>query len=145
MSIHYFSLQLVSFKKFKNTAEAVEGASGLTEGKVNKTLKKLLKGKVTEGENLAVGDAKLGNLIKVLRIGDSLIFFLQDKLEVPCIHNAAVNELMRGIRAHVDSLLGEHRQELNAMNLAVAHSLGRYKVKFNPEKIDTMIVQVFHF
>ena len=34
------------------------------------------------------------------------------------------------------------RAELNAMNLAVAHSLGRYKVKFNPEKIDTMIVQV---
>jgi len=27
------------------------------------------------------------------------------------------------------------------MNLALAHSIGRYRVKFNPEKIDTMIVQ----
>lgn len=70
---------------------------------------------------------------------------------------------MRGIRLHIDSLLGEHKvifficwsvylyfltlwsiiqTELSAMNLALAHSLGRYKVKFNPEKIDTMIVQV---
>lgn len=53
----------------------------------------------------------------------------------------AVAELMRSIRTHIDSLLDEHKTELNAMNLAVAHSLGRYKVKFNPEKIDTMIVQ----
>ncbi|KAK6044913.1 snoRNA binding domain protein, partial [Cooperia oncophora] len=48
---------------------------------------------------------------------------------------------MRSIRANIESLLDEHKTELNAMNLAVAHSLGRYKVKFNPEKIDTMIVQ----
>lgn len=59
-----------------------------------------------------------------------------------CVHNNAVAELMRSIRAHIDSLLGEHKTELDAMNLAVAHALGRHKVKFNPEKIDTMIVQV---
>uniref|UniRef100_A0A914SDT8 Uncharacterized protein n=1 Tax=Parascaris equorum TaxID=6256 RepID=A0A914SDT8_PAREQ len=70
-----------------------------------------------------------------------------------CVSNAATAELMRGIRAHVDSLLGEHKQEMAAMNLALAHSLGRYKVslqitmcalfkvKFDPDKIDTMIVQ----
>ena len=60
------------------------------------------------------------------------------------MHSNAINELMRAIRSHVDSLLGEHKTELNAMNLALAHSLGRYKVKFNPEKIDTMIVQVIN-
>lgn len=66
-SIHcnIFSLQLVSFKKFKSTVDAVEGTTALVEGKLNKTLKKLLKAKVTAAENLAVGDAKLGNLIKV--------------------------------------------------------------------------------
>ncbi|VDO33563.1 unnamed protein product [Haemonchus placei] len=122
------SLQLVAFKKFKSTTEAVESACAIHEGKINKTLKKLLKGKVTENEQLAVGDAKLGNLIK-------------EKLDVPCVHTPAVAELMRSIRANIESLLDEHKTELNAMNLAVAHSLGRYKVKFNPEKIDTMIVQ----
>ncbi|VDM84362.1 unnamed protein product, partial [Strongylus vulgaris] len=59
------NLQLIAFKKFKSTADAVECASSLHEGKMNKTLKKLLKGKVEENEQLAVGDAKLGNLIKV--------------------------------------------------------------------------------
>ncbi|VDL68304.1 unnamed protein product, partial [Nippostrongylus brasiliensis] len=122
------SLELVAFKKFKSTAEAVDSACALHEGKMNKTLKKFLKGKVAESEQLAVGDAKLGNLIK-------------EKLDVPCVHSPAVAELMRSIRSHIDSLLDEHKTELNAMNLAVAHSLGRYKVKFNPEKIDTMIVQ----
>ena len=29
-----------------------------------------------------------------------------------------------------------------AMELGLAHSLGRYKLKFSPDKIDTMIVQV---
>nr|CDJ89120.1 NOP5 and NOSIC and Pre-mRNA processing ribonucleoprotein domain containing protein [Haemonchus contortus] len=111
------SLQLVAFKKFKSTTEAVESACALQEGKINKTLKKLLKGKINESEQLA------------------------EKLDVPCVHTPAVAELMRSIRANIESLLDEHKTELNAMNLAVAHSLGRYKVKFNPEKIDTMIVQ----
>ena len=29
-----------------------------------------------------------------------------------------------------------------AMELGLAHSLSRYKLKFSPDKIDTMIVQV---
>lgn len=66
---------------------------------------------------------------------------MQDKLELNCVHGAATNELLRSLRASVDSLLGEHQSEIDAMRLALAHSLGRYKVKFNPEKIDTMIVQ----
>ncbi|KAK6010166.1 snoRNA binding domain protein [Ostertagia ostertagi] len=126
------NLQLIAFKKFKSTADAVESTCALQEGKMNKTLKKLLKGKVSENEQLAVADAKLGNLIK-------------EKLDVPCVHTPAVAELMRSIRANIESLLDEHKTELSAMNLAVAHSLGRYKVKFNPEKIDTMIVQVWLF
>ncbi|CAB3410888.1 unnamed protein product [Caenorhabditis bovis] len=122
------NLQLVAFKKFKTTASAVEAASEITEGKLSKTLKKLLKGSVNETEKLAVGDAKLGNLIK-------------EKLSLNCVHDNSINEIMRGVRAHIEDLLAEHKSEMNAMNLAVAHSLARYKVKFNPEKIDTMIVQ----
>ncbi|VDM47138.1 unnamed protein product [Toxocara canis] len=121
-------LKLISFKKFKDTAEALESINHLNEGKLGKTLKKVLKNKVEESENLAVGDTKLGSIIK-------------EKLNVKCVSNAATAELMRGIRAHLDSLLGEHKQEMAAMNLALAHSLGRYKVKFDPDKIDTMIVQ----
>lgn len=57
------------------------------------------------------------------------------------MHNKVTDELFRAIRANIDNLLAEHKAEVDAMRLALAHSLGRYKVKFNPEKIDTMIVQ----
>uniref|UniRef100_A0A915PZX4 Nop domain-containing protein n=1 Tax=Setaria digitata TaxID=48799 RepID=A0A915PZX4_9BILA len=121
-------LQLVSFKKFKDAAEAVENVARLSEGKLTKALKKTLKGKLQKNEQLIVGEVKLGNMIK-------------EKFDVSCIYNTATQELMRSIRANLDNLLNEHKQELHSMNLAVAHSLSRYKVKFNPEKIDTMIVQ----
>jgi len=51
---------------------------------------------------------------------------------------------MRSIRANVEKLVDDEDivQQINAMRLGVAHAVGRYKVKFNPEKIDTMIVQV---
>jgi len=122
------TVKLLAFEKFKDTAEAVESVTALTKSKFSKTLKKLLKKAVTETEQLAVGDAKLGSLIK-------------EKFNIECLLNNATAEVMRGIRAQLDSLLGEHRSELAAMSLGLAHSLGRYRVKFNPEKIDTMIVQ----
>lgn len=32
--------------------------------------------------------------------------------------------------------------DLTPMSLGLSHSLSRYKLKFSPEKVDTMIVQV---
>uniref|UniRef100_A0A915E556 Nop domain-containing protein n=1 Tax=Ditylenchus dipsaci TaxID=166011 RepID=A0A915E556_9BILA len=122
------NLQLVAFKHFKDVEEAITNITSVGEGKLSKTLKKVLKSKTSEAEELAVGDVKLGNLIK-------------EKLSIQCVNNSAVSELMRSIRANIDTLLSEQKAEITAMRLALAHSLGRYKVKFNPEKIDTMIVQ----
>jgi hypothetical protein len=59
-------LKLLTFKKFKTTDEALANVNALTEGKIHKTLKGLLKKKAEEIDELAVGDAKLGSLIKVL-------------------------------------------------------------------------------
>ena len=39
-------------------------------------------------------------------------------------------------------LLGVPDKDMAAMELGLAHSLSRYKLKFSPDKIDTMIVQV---
>ncbi|CAD5206297.1 unnamed protein product [Bursaphelenchus okinawaensis] len=122
-------LQLVSFKKFKDVNEALKASTSVAdESKLGKTLKKLIQKVATDGDEMAVGDSKLGSLIK-------------ENLEVACVHNKVTDELFRAIRANLDNLLAEHKNEVDAMRLALAHSLGRYKVKFNPEKIDTMIVQ----
>lgn len=124
-------LKLKHFEKFKDTTEALAAATAMVEGKVSKTLKKTLKKLVDEDvqNQLLVADAKLGSAIK-------------DKLSLQCVSNSSVQELMRCIRSQSDSLLaGLPKKEMTAMALGLAHSLSRYKLKFSPDKIDTMIVQ----
>lgn len=94
---------------------------------MKKTLKKLIVDEVQD--QLLVADAKLGSAIK-------------DKLDMQCISNNSVQELLRCIRSQSESLLaGLPKKEMTAMALGLAHSLSRYKLKFSPDKIDTMIVQ----
>lgn len=122
-------VKLKAFNKFANTADALEAAASMVDSKLSKDLKKFLK-KNASGETLAVLDAKLGNVIK-------------DKLEIPCVFSSGVAELTRGVRNQLAGLLsglgGE--AELRPMALGLAHSLSRYKLKFSPDKVDTMIVQ----
>merc|ERR1712105_453687 len=48
---------------------------------------------------------------------------------------------MRGIRENLNEMTGIHESERSAMALGLAHSLSRYKLKFSPDKVDTVIVQ----
>ncbi|XP_037957564.1 nucleolar protein 58 [Teleopsis dalmanni] len=124
-------LKLQHFEKFNDTTEALAAATAAVEGKVSKPLKKTLKKLVNDDlqTSLLVADAKLGNSIR-------------DKFAVQCVYNNSVQELMRCIRQQADSLLvGMPKREITAMALGLAHSLSRYKLKFSPDKIDTMIVQ----
>lgn len=124
-------VKLKHFEKFADTTEALSAATAAVEGKVSKSLKKTLKKLVSDDvqNQLLVADAKLGSAIK-------------DKLSLQCVSNTAVQELMRCIRSQSESLLsGLPKKEMTAMALGLAHSLSRYKLKFSPDKIDTMIVQ----
>lgn len=124
-------IKLKHFQKFKDTTEALAAATAGVEGKMSKTLKKTLKKLVAADmlDTLAVADAKLGVSIK-------------EKMEINCVANSSIQELMRCIRGQMDSLItGLPQKELSAMALGLAHSLSRYKLKFSPDKVDTMIVQ----
>ncbi|XP_023285586.1 nucleolar protein 58 [Seriola lalandi dorsalis] len=124
-------VKLKHFEKFQDTTEALAAATALVEGKIGKSLKKALKKVVAKEahEQLAISDAKLGGVIK-------------EKLDLSCVHNTAVAELMRCIRSQMESLItGLPPREISAMSLGLAHSLSRYKLKFSPDKVDTMIVQ----
>lgn len=124
-------LTLKHFQKFQDTTEALAMATAAVEGKMSKGLKKMLKKLFIKEahETLAVADSKLGNAIK-------------DKLNISCVSNSAIQELMRCIRSQTESLIsGLPHKELAAMSLGLAHSLSRYKLKFSPDKVDTMIVQ----
>ncbi|NXH90673.1 NOP58 protein, partial [Edolisoma coerulescens] len=124
-------VKLKHFEKFQDTTEALAASTALVEGKLSKNLKKILKKIVAKDahEQLAVADAKLGGVIK-------------EKLNLSCIHSPMVTELMRGIRSQIEGLItGLPSREMAAMCLGLAHSLSRYKLKFSPDKVDTMIIQ----
>ncbi|CAH3186356.1 unnamed protein product [Porites evermanni] len=124
-------VKLKHFEKFNDTTEALAAATATVEGKMSKSLKKVLKKIVAKDihQELAVADAKLGGVIK-------------EKLSLNCVSSSAVQELMRGIRLQLNSLItGLPDKEMSAMALGLAHSLSRYKLKFSPDKVDTMIVQ----
>jgi len=111
----------------------MEAATELTEGTVGKGLKKFLKKHIVDAgltENLAVLDKTLGvSINKKLGIEISV---LSDN----------VKEIMRGIRMHLTSLVeGLEEDELKSMALGLSHTLSRFKLKFSPDKVDTMIIQ----
>ncbi len=125
-------MKLKAFYKFEDTAEALAATSSLIESKMGKTLKSFLKTNMVKKEvteELGVADAKLGGIIK-------------DKLGLACVADSRVNEMMRGIRSQMASLIeGLDSAQLRAMQLGLGHTLSRYKLKFSPDKVDTMIVQ----
>ncbi|XP_011879643.1 PREDICTED: nucleolar protein 58 [Vollenhovia emeryi] len=123
-------IKLKYFHKFEDTTEALAATTAIVDGKLSKSLKRTLRNSCTEAhEQLAVADARLGSAIK-------------DKLSLSCVSNTAVQELMRCIRSQRDELITEvTKKEMTAMALGLAHSLSRYKLKFSPDKIDTMVIQ----
>lgn len=131
-TIHFiYRVKLKNFVKFEDTTEALAATTAAIEGKISKPLKKALKKYVCKEvqDQLLVGDSKLGSAIK-------------EKFDLQCVSNTNVQELLRCIRSQMDSLLaGLPKKEMTAMALGLAHSLSRYKLKFSPDKIDTMIVQ----
>lgn len=121
-------VKLKAFSKFENTAEALGAATLLVDSKPSKALRKFLKTEC-QGEILAVADSKLGSTIK-------------EKLKIDCVHNNAVMEMMRGLRSQLSELItGLATQDLGPMSLGLSHSFSRYKLKFSPDKVDTMIIQ----
>jgi nucleolar protein 58 len=131
-------VNLVSFQPFIDTADAVSAATSCIEGKVSKSLKSFLKKQMKKdlkGEQLAVAD-------KTLAVDMKSKF---DSLDI--VHDAKTNELFRGIRSYLGELLESSTEaapssaDIRAMQLGLSHSLGRYKLKFSADKVDTMVIQ----
>ncbi|KAG5523936.1 hypothetical protein RHGRI_030812 [Rhododendron griersonianum] len=118
--------QLKAFSMFENTSEALSAATLLIDSKPSKGLRKFLRAHC-DGETLVVADSKLGNAIK-------------EKLQIECIHNNTVMELMRGVRSQLTELIaGLASQDLAPMSLGLSHSLSQYKLKFSPDKVSSLV------
>ena len=126
-------VKLHAFHKFEDTTEALAAATAIVDGKLDKSLRRLLK-KNIKGDDAVLGtaDSKLGQAIK-------------KKLGIQCVNDNLSMELLRGIRGSLSSLLPAlSEKDRSAMSLGLSHSLSRYKLKFSPDKVDTMIVQAIN-
>lgn len=64
------------------------------------------------------------------------------QLSLSLISDASTADLYRSIRNHLSSLIPALVPEkINTMSLGLSHSLSRHKLKFSPDKVDTMIIQ----
>lgn len=125
-------LKLKKFEKFDSAATALEEVASLVEGKVSPLLAKLLDTLKDEKKaSLAVADPKLGQAINKL-----------PGLSLTPISDSTTSDVFRAIRDHLPSLIpGLLPENISTMSLGLSHSLSRHKLKFSPDKVDTMIVQ----
>ncbi|KAL3453287.1 hypothetical protein BJX65DRAFT_263542 [Aspergillus insuetus] len=125
-------LKLKSFQKFDSATTALEEVASLVEGKVTPRLASLLDEIKDEKKvSLAVADPKLGNAIGKL-----------PGLDISLVADSTTADIYRAIREHLPTLIpGLLPQDMSTMSLGLSHSLARHKLKFSPDKIDTMIVQ----
>jgi nucleolar protein 58 len=122
---------LKDFKDFNDTSEVLRAAVKMIHGKVGKSLQKFILTNVNQGTDtsLLVGDKKYAKE-------------LSERLGLKCIANDNVDELIRSVRLALGDLLSNVSQEdFKNMSLGLAHGLGRFKIKFSADKIDTMIIQ----
>ncbi|KAF9893158.1 Nucleolar protein 58 [Aspergillus nanangensis] len=125
-------LKLKTFQKFDSAATALEEVASLVEGKVTPRLAGLLDEIKDEKKvSLAVADPKLGNAIGKL-----------PGLDIQLVADSTTADVYRAIREHLPTLIPDLiPQVTSTMSLGLSHSLARHKLKFSPDKIDTMIVQ----
>ncbi|KAA8646444.1 hypothetical protein EYZ11_000305 [Aspergillus tanneri] len=125
-------LKLKSFQKFDSATTALEEVASLVEGKVTPRLASLLDEIKDEKKvSLAVADPKLGNAIGKL-----------PGMSIQLVADSSTADIYRAIREHLPTLIpGLLPQDMSTMALGLSHSLARHKLKFSPDKIDTMIVQ----
>lgn len=63
-------------------------------------------------------------------------------LSIPVLSDSTTQDLYRGIRQQLASLLGGlDTKDLNTMSLGLGHSMSRFKLKFSTDKVDTMVIQ----
>ncbi|KAG8218310.1 hypothetical protein J3R82DRAFT_3924 [Butyriboletus roseoflavus] len=128
-------LKLKALHRFTSTATAVEDLTAVQDGKLGKGLKKFLSEEVVDKgkgkESLVVIDPRLAHSISK-KLG----------VKVSALSPDDHSDLWRGIRAQIAALMdGLDPKDLATMSLGLSHSLSRFKLKFSPNKVDTMIVQ----
>lgn len=125
-------IDLVEFRGFQNQKEAMEACLLGEEDKkkLTKPLKKILKNHKDKlmGSVLIVENPKVGSII-------------HKKLSITCQADAIALEVVRNIREHfTEFVCGLTKEEAAVSYRGLAHHFSRFKLQFDAEKEDSMII-----
>jgi len=127
------TFKLLKFTKFESTKNALSEQTKSLKGKLPKLLKETLNSVYTK-------DMK-DKLVVEKDIASSIKDNKDLKVNIPCVHGKIVNEILRGVNTYLSSLLEDvSESDMTALELGLAHSFSRYKLKFSADKVDLMIV-----
>lgn len=123
------TVKLSAFKEFKDLADGMKAGAKMIHGKLSVNLKKFLRSNLPEDSKLLISEKRLGREIA-------------EALEIDVDSSSKVGDLCRAVRLSIFSLLPQLSEpELKNMSLGLAHGLGRFKIKFSADKVDTMVIQ----
>ncbi|WWC73005.1 nucleolar protein 58 [Kwoniella pini CBS 10737] len=137
------ALKVQAIQRFTSTATAVEDLTAIQDGRLTDSLSKFLAeaagGAGEDGEK----KKKKKKLEEMLVVSDpKLAGTINKTLSIPVLSDSSTQDLYRGIRQQLASLLGGvDQKDLNTMSLGLGHSLSRFKLKFSTDKVDTMVIQ----
>ncbi|KAK6906124.1 nucleolar protein 58 [Kwoniella mangroviensis CBS 10435] len=138
------ALKVQAIQRFTSTATAVEDLAAIQDGRLTDSLSKFLVD-VAGGSGEADGEKKKKKkkLEEMLVVSDpKLAGTINKTLSIPVLSDSSTQDLYRGIRQQLASLLGGvDQKDLNTMSLGLGHSLSRFKLKFSTDKVDTMVIQ----
>ncbi|KAK8843982.1 nucleolar protein 58 [Kwoniella newhampshirensis] len=138
------ALKVQAIQRFTSTATAVEDLTAIQDGRLTDSLSKFLVDAVgSSGEGDGEKKKKKKKLEEMLVVSDpKLASTIKSSLSIPVLSDSSTQDLYRGIRQQLASLLGGvDQKDLNTMSLGLGHSLSRFKLKFSTDKVDTMVIQ----
>ncbi|BEJ15779.1 hypothetical protein CspHIS471_0503840 [Cutaneotrichosporon sp. HIS471] len=134
------ALKLQALQRFTSTAAAVEDLAAIQDGRLTETLEKFISDAAAGGDDKKKKKKKVEEMLIVSE--PKLAATITKSLKIPVLSDSTTQDLYRGIRQQLSSLLGGiDQKDLNTMALGLGHSLSRFKLKFSTDKVDTMVIQ----
>jgi nucleolar protein 56 len=129
-------VKLHGFKPFTSAANALEQVNCVSEGVASEDLQNFLEQNLPKVKDSKKAKFQLG--VSDPKLGNSIV----DALNIPCVCNDHVGEILRGVRTHFTKFVkGFKGGDYEKAQLGLAHSYSRAKVKFNVNRSDNMIIQ----
>jgi len=128
--------KLKGFQPFKSPENALENMMAVSEGQCTEELQNFLEVTLPKVKSVKKASYQLG--VTAPTMGN----FIQENLNIPCVSNEVVREIVRGCRQHLSMYIKTLRDgRSERAQLGLAHSYSRAKVKFNVNRSDNMIIQ----